>query len=200
MKAPWHESGLGRKAFWMAAAVLVCVASPAQRLTPPALAQTVNTDALSKASNSKDKKVDIEADRMEVLDKENKAIFTGKVDAKRADVTLHTDKLVVDYEKGSKTDTATKTDNSNNSNADNKTKVTFLNATGHVVIITAKQRITGERARMDVKANKLVVSGNVVVTQDTTVMRGNELHVDLNTHESQLTGGRVRGSFVPKGQ
>ena len=188
MKTPWHEGGLGRKALWTAAAILFCLAAPAARMTLPALAQTVKTDDLSKAAKTKDKKVDIEADRMEVLDKQNKAIFTGKVDAKRTDVTLHTDKLVVDYAKAANTD------------GSNKTDVTFLNATGHVVIITTKQRITGERARMDVKANKLVVSGNVVVTQDKTVIKGNELHVDLDTNQSEMTGGRVKGSFVPSGQ
>ena len=188
MKMPRHECGSRRTSLWMAAAILLAVAVPAARMMPPALAQSVNTDDLSKAAKTKDKKVDIEADRMEVLDKENKAIFTGKVDARRADVTLHTDKLVVDYAKAANTDGSKKTD------------VTFLDATGHVVIVTAKQHITGERARMDVKANKLVVTGNVVVTQDKTVMKGNELHVDLDTRQSELTGGRVRGSFVPSGQ
>ncbi len=216
MKTPWHQRGRRRTALWTGAAILVCLAAPAAHMMSPALAQTVATDDLHKAATTKDKKVDIEADHMEVLDDQKKAIFTGKVDAKRSDVTLHTDKLVVDYVKAdntdsntkadtktdasAKTDAGTKTDAATKSDSGSKTEVTFLEATGHVVIITAKQRITGEKARMDVKANKLVVTGNVVVTQDKTIMKGKELHVDLKTNHSELTGGRVKGSFVPQGQ
>ncbi len=151
------------------------------------MAQTVVTNDLHAASKSK-KDVNIEADSMEVLDKQKKAIFTGKVDAKREDVTLHTDKLVVDY-----ADTKQK-------DGSNKTEVTFLDATGHVVIITSKQHITGDWAKMDVKANQLTVGGDVTVTQDKTIINGKKLFVDLDKNTSQMSGGRVRGSFVPSGQ
>jgi lipopolysaccharide export system protein LptA len=77
------------------------------------------------------------------------------------------------------------------------TEVTFLEATGAVVIETAQQRITGAWAKMDVKANQVTVGGNVVVTQGSTVLRGEQLLVDLNANTSEMTGGRVRGRFVP---
>ncbi len=47
-------------------------------------AQTVDTKAA--ASGQQSKEVDIEADRMEILDAEDQAVFTGNVDAKRGDV------------------------------------------------------------------------------------------------------------------
>jgi lipopolysaccharide export system ATP-binding protein len=67
--------------------------------------------------------------------------------------------------------------------------VTYLEATGAVVIETAQQRITGAWARMDVKSNKVTVGGNVVVTQGSTVLRGEQLLVDLNANTSEMTGG-----------
>ena len=35
------------------------------------------------------------------------------------------------------------------------------------------------------------------VVQGKTVMNGEQLFVDLNTNRSQMTGGRVKGSFIP---
>jgi lipopolysaccharide export system protein LptA len=75
--------------------------------------------------------------------------------------------------------------------------VTFLEAAGNVVIETTQQRITGTWAKMDVKSNQVTVGGNVVVTQGSTVLHGQQLFVDLDKNTSEMTGGRVRGRFVP---
>lgn len=173
---------------WWALALAAALAAAMLPARPVALrAQTVVTTDLQAASKSK-KEVNIEADSMEVLDKQKKAIFTGKVDAKREDVTLHADKLVVDYADSKQKDGTTKTD------------VTFLDATGHVVIITSKQHISGDWAKMDVRANQLTVGGAVTVSQDKTVIKGKKLFVDLDKNISKMSGGRVTGSFVPSGQ
>ena len=147
-------------------------------------AQTVNTQGLSSESKSA-KDVDIEADQMQVLEDQQQAIFTGKVDAKRGNVRLNTDKLVVHYREQQQSD------------GSKKTEATNLDASGNVVIVTKGQRITGQWAKMDIKANKVTVGGNVVVRQGQTVVRGKKLFVDLNTNKSEMTGGRVKGSFVP---
>lgn len=131
------------------------------------------------------KPVDIEADQMEILQKEKRAIFSGKVNAQREAVNLKTDKLVVTYSEKPEADGSKKTD------------VTFLDASGNVLIVTRSQRITGEKAHMDVKANKVRVDGNVTVTQGKTTMHGPTLLVDLDNDTSEMTGGRVKGSFVP---
>jgi len=180
------QCGITRR--WRVLTLMAALAAVALASAPAAtMAQTVVTNDLQTASKSK-KEVNIEADSMEVLDKQKKAIFTGKVDAKREDVTLHTDKLVVDYADTKQTD------------GSKKTEVTFLDATGRVVIVTSRQRITGDWAKMDVKANQLTVGGNVTVTQDKTVLKGKKLFVDLDKNTTQMSGGRVSGSFVPSGQ
>jgi len=153
-------------------------------LALPAIAQSVNTTDLSKSTNKK-QAVDIESNAMEIIDEKNQAIFTGKVIAKRGKVTLNAEKLVVDFVKEKQSD------------GTDKTSVTFLNATGGVLIITNTQRITGQWARMDVKADKAVVGGNVVVKQGSTIIKGKKLKVNLKTDRSEMTGGRVRGTFTP---
>jgi lipopolysaccharide export system protein LptA len=87
---------------------------------------------------------------------------------------------------------------SQDTGGDKKTEVTFLDAEGNVVIITNRQTVTGNTAHMDVKANKLWVKGGTKVVQGKTIMNGDQLFVDLKTNKSEMTGGRVKGSFVPE--
>ncbi len=149
------------------------------------IAQVVNTSEISKSTKKK-QPVDIESDKMEIIDKENKAVFVGKVKAVRGDTTLNSDKLVVDFIK------------EKNKAGKEKTVVTFLYATGNVLIVTKKQRITGQWARMNVRKDTAVVGGNVIVHQGATIIKGKKLNINLKTNRSEMTGGRVKGSFVPK--
>jgi lipopolysaccharide export system protein LptA len=171
----------------------------------PAAAQTVDTAEASKDAKAP-RNVDIEADTMEILDEQKKAIFTGNVNAKRGNVTLKCDKLVVTYvetpekpaaKQQTGTQTASETQGTDAGQVDKKTEVTFLDAEGNVVIISSRQTVTGKTAHMDVKANKLWVKGGAKVVQGKTIMNGEQLFVDLNTNKSEMTGGRVKGSFVP---
>ncbi len=130
--------------------------------------------------------VDISADSMELREKENKAIFTGNVDAKRGKVKLTSDRLVVDYREVTR------------KNGSKKTEVRFLNASGNVTIISGKQTIKSNKARMDVKANRAVVTGNVTVLQGKTKLNGNKLFLNLTTGQSRMEGGRVRAKFLPQ--
>lgn len=151
---------------------------------PAQAAQTVDTAAAAQESKTP-RDVDIEADQMEVLDDQKKAIFTGNVNAKRGNVELKCDKLVVNFAEVV------------NSDGTKGTEVLTLDATGSVNIKTSSQTITGQWAKMDVKANKVSVGGDVKVVQGQTRLNGQELFVDLNTNRSEMKGGRVRGSFVP---
>ncbi len=130
--------------------------------------------------------VDIVSNQMEILDTEKKAIFTGAVDATRGTTNLKSDTLTVTYADVKQPDGTTKTD------------ATDLDAKGNVIITTPKETITGDWAKYDPQAEKLVVGGNVKLVQGTTTLLGQELHTDLKTNRTQMMGGRVKGSFLPK--
>jgi len=185
----------------------------------PAWTQTVDTAGASKDAKTP-RNVDIEADSMEILDQQKKAVFKGNVNAKRGDITLTCDSLVVTYTETAATPagkqqtpaeaakkqsgTQTATDGGTQGapvtgpEGEKKTEVTFLDAEGNVVIVTNRQTVTGKTAHMDIKANKLWVKGGAKVVQGKTIMNGQQLFVDLNTNKSEMTGGRVKGSFVPE--
>ncbi|MEM7428096.1 MAG: LptA/OstA family protein [Pseudomonadota bacterium] len=127
--------------------------------------------------------IDIAADVMELREKEQKAIFTGKVDAVRGGVKLKADKLVVDYAEVKR------------QSGKKKNEIRFLVATGNVTIISGGQTIRSRRARMDVKANRAVITGNVIVLRGKTKLNGNKLVLNLTTGQSRMEGGRVGAKF-----
>jgi lipopolysaccharide export system protein LptA len=129
--------------------------------------------------------VTVEANEMELVEGGKQAIFRGAVDAVRVDGHIKADKMIVDYNEVKQAD------------GSSKSEVSGLDCTGNVTITTKSQVITGEWAKMNVTANTLVVGGNVKVVQGKTVLTGQKLDVDLDTDRTVMTGGRVKGSFVP---
>ena len=144
------------------------------------------TDAKTGDNASTAKPVDIVANEMEILDTDKKAIFRGAVDATRGTTNLKSDTLTVTYADVKQPDGTTKTD------------ATDLDAKGNVTITTPKETITGDWAKYNPQTEKLVVGGNVKLVQGTTTLLGNQLTSDLKTNRTQMTGGRVKGSFLPK--
>ena len=175
-----------------AAALLLMAATPLLAQTtaapaPAAATDTTKTDGKADPNGPGGKvPVDIVSNQMEILDSENKAIFTGAVDATRGTTNLKSDSLTVTYADVKQPDGTTKTDATN------------LDAKGNVIITTPKETITGDWAKYDPQGEKLVVGGNVKLVQGTTTLVGQELHTDLKTNRTQMTGGRVKGSFLPK--
>ena len=141
---------------------------------------------LSDASSRSKAAVDIAADSMELLEEQNTAVFTGNVDAVRGKIKLKSNKLVVKYKEVTR------------KNGSKKTEVRFLDATGRVTIVSGNQTITSDWAKMDVKANKAVIGGNVTVLQGKTRLRGDKLFLNLTTGQSRMQGGRVRAKFFPQ--
>jgi lipopolysaccharide export system protein LptA len=151
-----------------------------------AISATLVIGAASAFGQNSKGPVDVEANSMEIIEANKQAIFKGGVVAARQGETMKADQMVVNYAEAKGGD------------ANAGTEVQDLDATGNVVITTKTQTITGDWAKMDVPANKLQVGGNVRVVQGKTVLVGQKLNVDLDTNRTLMTGGRVRGQFVPR--
>jgi lipopolysaccharide export system protein LptA len=130
--------------------------------------------------------VEVEANEMEIIDADRQAIFRGKVEAVRDSEHITSDIMTVYYSDVKQAD------------GTSKSQVSKMDATGNVTVITEKQVITGEWAKMDVLENTLIVGGRVKLVEGKTTLQGEKLNVDLNTKRTLMTGGRVKGSFVPK--
>lgn len=166
-----------------AAALFLLAAAPAFAQEAAAPAAKAETKAGAKAAPTP---VDIVSNEMEILDKEKKAVFRGAVDATKGTTNIKSDTLTVTYADVKQPDGTTKTD------------ATDIDAKGNVTITTPKEVITGDWAKYDPQTEKLTVGGKVKLVQGTTVLQGNELVSDLKTSRTQMKGGRVKGSFLPK--
>jgi lipopolysaccharide export system protein LptA len=130
--------------------------------------------------------VDIVADEMEIRDGGKQTVFKGNVIAKREKEVITCPEMVITNVDVKQADGTTQ------SEAD------VMDCTGTSVITTATQRIVGQKAKLYIRKDELVVSGDVVVREGKTLMRGQELTTDLKTKRTVMKGGRVRGTFVPK--
>jgi lipopolysaccharide export system protein LptA len=130
--------------------------------------------------------VEVEANEMEIVDVDKQAIFRGNVDAVRGSQKIRSDVMTVFYSDVKQPD------------GTSKSQASKLDAKGNVTITTTKQVITGEWAKMDILANTLLVGGRVKLIEGKNTLQGEKLTVDLTTERTLMTGGRVKGSFVPK--
>ncbi|MFC5067573.1 LptA/OstA family protein [Flaviflagellibacter deserti] len=167
--------------------------------TSPSLAQQAVTDAFKGFSGRSDQPVKIEADRLDVRESDQAAIFTGNVFVQQGDSTLRSSKLTVFYDNKPAAKGAAPAAAAASSQAGRN--IRRIEAEGSVVVQSKDQHATGDRGIFDLPSNTVTVTGNVVLTQGQNVLRGNKLVVDLTTQQSKLesaaSGGRVQGVFGP---
>ncbi len=149
--------------------------------------------------------VKIEANTLEVRDKEKLAIFRGNVVVVQGDTTMRCRELEVHYEGNAlgadprKNVPATKSQQQSAS----AQRIKRLVAVGGVIVTAKDQKAVGDKGIFEMASNTVILDGNVVVTQGQNVMNGDKLTVNLTTGTSKLDGvkqqgtQRVKGVFVP---
>jgi lipopolysaccharide export system protein LptA len=168
-------------------------------------AATPNNAFQGFSRNRKDP-VKIEANTLEVKDKEKLAIFRGNVVVVQGDTTMRCRELEVHYEGNAlggdprQKVPATKSQQKSES----AQRIKRLVAIGGVIVTAKDQKAVGDKGTFEMATNIVVLDGNVVVTQGQNVMNGDRLTVNLTTSTSKLDGvkqqqgqQRVKGVFVP---
>lgn len=179
----------------------------------PAAAQSV-TAAFQDFSGHSKAPVHIAADRLDVRQNDQAAVFSGNVVVVQGKSTLRTKQLTIYYyntdapdHTKSSTETRSPGSNAAKKAADNQAKpapaashpknppgqlptssrdIRKLIAVGNVVVTSADQRATGNNGVFDMASNTVTLTGNVVLTQGENVLHGNRLVVDLTTQHSRL--------------
>ncbi len=166
----------------------------------PASANTPSgpPNALQGFAQNRDKPIRIDAERLEVRDKEKVATFFGdpKADVKvvQGDTTMRSRILVVFYEQDEKSGAGKAKAASPGPGGSSQIK--RLEAKDNVIVTQKDQTVTGDKGLFDMKTNTVTMTGNVVMTQCDSVLRGDRLIVDLTTGVSRVEGGRVQGILV----
>jgi len=129
--------------------------------------------------------LDIASDRVEVRERDGRAILRGNVSVTQGALTLTADELVVFYDTSAGT-------------AD--PALERLDANGNVTLVSASETVNSAWAIYDVGQRVVTMGGMVELTRGDNALNGDRLELDLVTGLAKLdggaaTGGRVRGRF-----
>lgn len=133
--------------------------------------------------------IDVNADRIEVRDRENLAIFQGNVKVDQADMTLQAQTVRVYYQRGT----------------GDRLTILRIDANGAVRLTSPSEKARGNYGIYDVKERQITLVGNVTLTKGESVLNGDRLQVDLDSGIMRLDGApagadqpqsRVTGRFI----
>jgi len=140
--------------------------------------------------------VDVTADRIEVQDRADRAIFAGNVHVVQAEMTLDAPRLTVAYSGGG----------GSNSNV----QIRRLDAAGGVVVKSPTETAKGDFGIYDLDRKLITLIGNVQLNREQNQVNGARLVIDLDSGRAVVdggppgvnqSGGRVSGHFtVPQRQ
>jgi len=139
--------------------------------------------------------ISIDADSLEVLQKDQVALFSGNVIATQADTQIRAGSMKVFYG-GAKAASAEST----------APKISKIEVNGNVFIQTKAETAQGDHGVYDVVNGMVTLTGDVALTKDKNIVKGGSLLIDMNKGTSKIvnesgangSGGRVRGLFTPQ--
>ena len=137
-----------------------------------------------------DAPVDVTADRIELQDRADRAIFAGNVHVRQANLTLDTERLTVAYSSGG------------------GIQIRRLDASGGVTVRSPSETARGNFGIYDLDRKLITLVGSVQLNRGGSQINGQRLTIDLNSGRAVVdgggrgigqSGGRVTGRFtVPK--
>ncbi|HEY8382338.1 MAG TPA: LptA/OstA family protein [Microvirga sp.] len=165
------------------------------------------------ALGSNKEPIKIDADKLDVFDRESRAVFEGNVVAVQGDSTIKCTTLTVFYEQnrqGAATAGATTGATgaaprptpaaASGAGPTGDNQIRKIDCKGPVTIVSKTQVATGDNATFDRVANKVFLIGNVALSDGPNVTRGERIVYDLNSGVANVEtkpGGRVKALFVP---
>ncbi len=151
-----------------------------------ALAQSGAPVSALKGHDS-DAPVDVTADRLEVQDRIDRAVFAGNVTARQGTLTLQTARLTIAYSSG------------------DGIQIDRLDASGGVVVTSPSETARGNFAVYDLDRKLITLVGDVRLARQGSTLSGSRLLIDLQTGRAVIdggapgvgqSGGRVTGRFT----
>ena len=138
-------------------------------LAAPATAQT---------RHDTDAPIDFGADHIELQDRANRAVLTGNVAVKQAEMTLNSARMTVAY---------------TGQVVGGNPQVSRLDASGNVTVRRPDQSARGDYAIYDLNRRVITMLGVVRLTQGGNTVNGGRLTINLDTGRAVIDGAAVAG-------
>lgn len=180
-------------------ALFACMVVVALGATQEAVAQSTTTgvpNAMQGFSQNRDKPIQIDAATLEMRDKDKAATFSGDVKVVQGDTTMRCKTLVVFYDNDQSASAPKPAMKSATPGPTGSSSIRKLEARGGVVVTQKDSTVTGDTGVFDMRANTVTMVGNVLLTKEKNVLKGDRLVVDLTTGVSRVESkSRVQGVF-----
>ncbi len=144
--------------------------------------------------------IKIDADKLDVFDKEGRAVFSGNVVAVQGDSTMNCTVMTVFYEQRNQGQNGAQAAAAPGPGAADDSAIKKIDCKGPVTIVSKTQVATGNNASFDRVGNKIYLTGNAALSDGPNVTRGERVIYDINTGVANIEtapGGRVKALFVP---
>ena len=165
---------------------VLVIAAAATSIGAASLAQATDPVSALKGHNS-NAPIDVAADRIEVQDRADRAIFAGNVRVRQGALALDTARLTVAYSSGG------------------GVQIRRLDASGGVVVRSPSETARGNFAIYDLDKKLITMVGAVQLDRGGSRINGSRLVIDLDTGRAVIDGGapgvgqnngRVTGHFT----
>ncbi len=153
----------------MRALLPLLILSSSLTVAPAGAQQRHNTDA----------PIDVGADHIELQDKANRAVLSGNVSVKQAEMTLNAARVTVTY---------------TGQVVGGNPQVSRLDAAGGVTVRRPDQTAKSQYAIYDLNRRVITMLGAVTLTQGTNTVNGGRLTINLDTGRAVVDGSSVGGS------
>ena len=146
-----------------------------------ALAPALGQGSALKGHNS-NAPVDVAADRIEVQDRADRAIFSGNVVVRQAELTLNAPRLTVAY--------------SNSGGIE----IDRIDASGGVTVRSPSETATGQFAIYDIDSRLITMIGGVTLVRGESRVNGGRLVINLRDGSAVIDGGAPAGVAAQGGR
>lgn len=134
--------------------------------------------ATAQARHDSSAPIDFGADRIELQDKANRAVLSGSVSVRQAEMTLNAARMTVAY---------------TGQVVDGSPQVSRLDASGGVSVTRPDQSARSQFAVYDLQRREIIMLGNVTLVQGGNPVSGGRLRIDLDSGKAYLDGGGAVG-------
>ena len=145
----------------------------------------VAAPAVAQQRHNTDAPIDFGADHIELQDRANRAVLSGGVSVKQAEMTLNAARMTVAY---------------TGQVVGGNPQVSRLDASGGVTVRRPDQTARSQYAIYDLNRRVITMLGAVTLTQGANTVNGGRLTINLDTGRAVIDGSSVAGSSGATGE